>query len=268
MRNIIRADIYRITRSKALYITFAVLLIVVLVIVGISGNGTVYFGMNISLIDETMGEVRDAFTYDGTNIARVLTSTTEMLVYFLLPLFILVASAIFSHNTVKNDISRGISRIKLYFSKLILSSLLCIMVMVFYMAVGIAFATVLRGFGTPPVEGYWLNIIKMCSAQLFMLLAFNCVGTFLAFTAKRTAIVNGAFIAICLVPSLIIFALMNWREAFSRLIDFDIMLQMQRMAFMDMLPREDIVRAFIIGAAYMVVSTVGGLILFKRAEIK
>jgi ABC-type transport system involved in multi-copper enzyme maturation permease subunit len=241
------------------------MLVVMLVI--LSTDGDLYFGMNISFIDEAMGEVRDSLTNDGTNIARVLSTTTEMLVYFLLPLFILVASAMFSHNTIKNDLSTGMSRTKLYLSKLILSSILCAALMVFYMAAGIALATILRGFGVPPVEGYWLEILKMCSAQLFMLLAFNCVGIFLAFTAKRASIVNGAFIAICLVPSLIIFFLINWRESFDRLINFDLMLQLQRVAFMDMLPRDDIIKAFAVGTVYIVVSTVAGVMLFRKAEI-
>jgi hypothetical protein len=46
------------------------------------------------------------------------------------------------------------------------------------------------------------------------------------------------------------------------------MLQLQRMAFMDMLPRGDIIKALAVGTFYIVVSTVAGVMLFRKAEIQ
>ena len=64
-------------------------------------------------------------------------------------------------------------------------------------------------------------VTKTCFAQFFLLVALNSVGVFLTFTSKRTAIVNGAYIAFCLVPTIIIVALMNSLFEFARVIESD-----------------------------------------------
>ena len=266
MMNIIRADIYRIFRGKAIYITFALLLLLNVLVVATSSPG----GLVVSVTgEETVASYADEnFVYDGKNIPEVLYNSTPNLIYFLLPLLIAVAAPMFSHGTVKNSLSFGISRTKLYFAKLILSSGLTLLMMLFYMSSGILIATVIRGYGGTPPDGYWLNILKICSAQLFMLIAMNCMGVYLVFASKRTAIVNGAYIAFCLVPTAIIMALILVDPDFSRLFDFEFNQIILRFGTIETMKTRDFVTSFATGAFFITVPTVAGIISFRKAEIK
>ena len=266
MTNIIRADIYRILRGKAIYITFAALLALNILVVATSQQGVI--GANMGELEESLGYDAESIQFDGLHIAEVLYTGMDNIVYFLLPLFILVAAPMFSHGTIKNGLSCGMSRTKLYFSKLLLGSGLTLLMLLFYMATGILLATMLHGYGGATPDGYWLNIVKTCSAQLFLLLALNCVGTFLVFTSKRTAVVNGVYIAFCLVPAIVVMALMNASPDFIKLYDYDLLGNIRKLGYMSALKTPDFIKAFATGAFYIAASTIGGIALFKRAEIK
>jgi ABC-type transport system involved in multi-copper enzyme maturation permease subunit len=266
MMNIIKADIYRIVRGKAIYITFAVLLALNILVVATMNQGTI--GAAMGELDGSLGYDHESFRFDGINIAEVLYTSTDNTAYFLLPIFILVASHMFTHGTVKNSLSRGISRTKLYISKLLLSSCLTLLMLIFYIASGIVIATILRGYGGTPPDGYWLHIIKVCSAQFAMLLALNCVGIFLIFSTKRTAIVNSVYIAFCLVPAIVVMSLINVNPDFIKIYDFDLLGNMRKLGFINALETADFVKAFATAAFYIAAPTLAGIALFKRAEIK
>jgi len=226
-------------------------------------------GISIGEEEEPAGyEQTESLIFNGLNISEVLYTSAVNLSYFLLPLFVVVAAPMFSHGTVKNGLSCGMSRTKLYFSKLLLCSVLSLLMLLIYMSSGILIATLLRGYGGKPPEGYWLNIVKTCSAQLFLLLALNSVGVFLTFTSKRTAIVIGAYIAFCLVPSIIIMALMNINQDFIKFLDFDLLSNIDKLGYMEALKTPDFIKAFVTGAFYIIAPAIAGIMLFKRAEIK
>jgi len=267
MMNIFRADIYRILRGKAIYITFAVLLLMNVLMVVTSEPASI--GITIGEEeDPAVYEQTESLIFNGLNIAEVLYTSAVNLAYFLLPLFAVAATPMFSHGTVKNGLSCGMSRTKLYFSKLLLCSVLSLLMVLIYMSSGILIATILRGYGGTPPGGYWLNIVKTCSAQLFLLLALNSVGVFLTFTSKRTSIVIGTYIAFCLVPTIIIVALMNISQDFIKMLDYDLLSNIEKLGYMEALTTPDFVKAFATGAFYIIVPTIAGITLFKRAEIK
>jgi len=238
------------------------------VLVVVTSN-TANIGITIGEEEDPAGyEQAESLIFNGLNIAEVLYTSTVNLAYLLLPLFVVVAAPMFSHGTVKNGLSCGMSRTKLYFSKLLLCSVLSLLMLLLYMSSGILIATILRGYGGTPPGGYWLNIIKTCSAQLFLLVALNSVGVFLTFTSKRTAIVNGAYIAFCLVPTIIIVALANINQDFVKLLDFDLLANIDKFGYMEALKAPDLIKAFATGAFYIIAPTIAGIMLFKRAEIK
>ena len=266
MMNIIRADIYRIVRGKGIFITFAILLALNILVVATSDGGTI--GINMGELEEALGYDYAEAQFDGLHIVEVLYTNTDNLAYYLLPLFILVAAPMFSHGTIKNSLSCGMSRVKLYFAKLLLSSGLSLLMLLFYILSGILIATIIRGYGGTPPDGYLLNILKICSAQFFLLLALNCVGIFLIFISQRTAAVIGIYLAFCLVPALIIMFLMGANPDAIKLYDFDLLGNIQKLGHMGALKRPDFIKAFATGTFYIVASTIGGIALFKRAEIK
>ena len=130
MLNIIKAELYRIFRSKTVYITFALLIGFIALQIAGENIGSVGIGSNTPV----EGEIRAIKTgnLNGMTAAKVMIMTMDNIVYFILPLFVTVAAPMFSHGTVKNIISAGMSRIKLYLTYLLLSSLFCIFTMLFF----------------------------------------------------------------------------------------------------------------------------------------
>lgn len=266
MLNIIRADMYRIVRGKALYITLAVLLGTVALIVCTQQEMMV--GIQMKGLEGSLGYDADSLRYNGMNIASVLYTSMDNLAYFIIPLVILVAAPMFSHGTLKNSLASGMSRTKIYFAKLIVSSILSALTMLLYMTFGIILATAIRGFGGTPDADYWLNILKIIGAQFIIMLALNCVGMFLVFTTKRTAIVTATFIAFCLVPSIVMLLLSNVNTVFFDLYNYDLIGCLKLLGYLNALEFSEVIRTFVTGAFYITVTTAAGVALFRRAEIK
>ena len=265
MTNMIRADIYRLLRGKALYITFAVLLLLHVLVIGVGAVGGINFGNTW----EDVGIEAPVIGFDGLNSAALLYTRLDNTVFFLLPLIIAASVAIFTNDTVKNDIAWGISRTRLYLSKLLLSAGLCVLLVLFYMATGMLMATILRGFGGPAPAGYWLNLFQTVGAQLFVMLALTCLGVFMAFAFRCSSIVTTVYIVFCMAPIMIIVFLAETLDSrLIRLLDFDLMFTINRLGFLNQLETRVILTAFGVGTVYILATTVGGIALFKRAEIK
>ena len=277
MLNLIRADIYRIARGKALYITLAALLAVsILNIVGWQSGELGAF----VILDEHGNEIRQAVILDaydveirsievsGVAIPLALAQSMETFAFFILPVIVVVAGTIFSHGTVKNDIAFGISRTKLYFSKLLLSADVCILMLLFYIGVSMIIATIIGGFGGPAPAGHWVELIQIFSAQLLLLLALTSIGVFLAFVTKWTSIVIAAYLAFLLVPPLVISSLSFANESLARLFEFDMLSNIMMLGNLPNMDTSDILRALGLGVFYLLASTIAGVAIFRRVEIK
>ena len=263
MSNIIRADIYAIMRGKALYITFGLIFMLHVLLIGTQSAGIVIVG-----VAGDFGVEMPEVGFDGIRSASLLYTQMHTMVFFLLSLIILTATPIFTNQTVKNDIAWGISRTKLYLAKLTIAIASCIIMVIFYIGVGMTFATLLHGWGGTTPDGFWLGLFQTVGAQLLLLIAMTCIGVFLIFTSKRTAIVNGAYIAFALIPAMILSFLASQGFNVARLLELDIMSGINRLGFLSQLETGSILTILGVGVAYIVVTTVFGIILFKKAEIK
>jgi len=269
MRNIIRADLYAIKRGKALYITFGlVLLLNILLIIATHSGGGIHIGFTIDAA--AVAEMANAPQIELNGIQMLVRMYSEMdnLMYFLLPLVLVAAAPIFKHGTVKNDIAWGISRTKLYFSKLTVAVGLCLMLVLFHMGTGTLIATVIFGWGGAVPDAFWSTALLTIGAQTFMLLALTCIGVFLVFTFKRTAMVNGAYLAFLFVPPVLLSIFHEIGFDISRVMNFDMMLGMGQLSALRQLDTGDIIMTLGMGAFYILATILGGLALFKRAEIK
>ena len=273
MLNIIKADMYRILRGKGFYITIILLFAVIVLQTAVSSKATV--GMYnteeavIDTIEEFTEEVLlapEAFT--GSTAAFEMMEGTDTLLYFLLPIIIFIAAADFSTDTVKNVLSNGVPRVKYYLSKLILSCAFCFLFLLLNIMVPIVTATILRGFGGAFNVDFILRLLRPFSAQLFMCIAVTCVGIFFVFTTKRTAAVNGAYISFCLLPMLIIYIFFTLNEKLEFLFKYDVISNIRMLVHIDVANSTDIIRAFVVGAFYILASTIGGILIFRESEIK
>jgi len=268
MRNLIRADVYKIVRGKALYITFAVLFVMVILnvttgmamITLVAEDGGVMAPLGIEIYGETDGFV---------SAVIAVFSSMEQLVFVLLSFVMLVSVPIFSNGTVKNDIARGVSRTKLYLSKLIVCGVLCVLMYLAYVGLGILSYVIVNGFGSPVPAGFWLTLIQAVGAQLFILLAVTCFGLFLVFTTKRSGMVIGIYIAFFLLPTMLLNLLSLFHPDLAlTLVNLDMTTSIGRLGFINQLEIREILTILGIGAGYILASTTFGLASFRKAEIK
>ena len=135
MLNIIKSDLFRILRGKAIYIIFVVIILMnILSIVsmttpniGISiGNSGIVDINDTELLQrlseaKSIGEYRDIMKSQGNyELDKAIIGQNSNLYYFFIAVVVVVLCADFSNKSIKNTLSSAISKRKYYFSKLIL----------------------------------------------------------------------------------------------------------------------------------------------------
>jgi ABC-type transport system involved in multi-copper enzyme maturation permease subunit len=241
MIRVIRADIYKLLRGKALYVTLSVLL----------------FGIYITVSD-----------YTGIDSISRLLLDTEVLLFFLIAVVTITIMPMFTFGTVKSTLAWGMLRSKLYFSKLILCMILCILIVVLYVGIGLILSTLLNGWGGIIPENFWINMLKTISAQLLFLLAYTSIGVLVAFTVKKSIVLISILFSLAFMHVFVRIIVETTNVNAESLMRFEITRNIRTLSQVIMFEPAD-VRTFIgIGIVYIVASTVAGIVLFNKAEIK
>jgi ABC-2 type transport system permease protein len=196
-----------------------------------------------------------------------LSSMETLSYYFVIPLIVAVTMATFSSGAVKNELPTGISRMRFYLSKWILTSILCLVFMAISFGLSIAFAILVDGVG------YWggghlANVMVSLGMQAFVMLAINSVATFLCFITRKTAAAVGAYFAFMLVPMMTANLL---SMAFPRIIDFlyfDLVSQFVWFSQSAALSTMEFTRGALVILAYLALPMIAGIAIFRKAEIK
>lgn len=260
MLNLIKAELYRIFRSKALWITLIVL-IAFLTINGLTGAvGTMgTFNEDVDAMRETTNGLK------GSLVQLYQMATGDNLFYFFLPILVAVIATDFTNGTVRNVLARGSSRTKYYLSKLILSILLCSIFIIIYETYPLAIGTIRYGLGDYfNIFNYW----RILLTQIPIYLAVVSLGTFIALTVKKTATLNAIYIPIFVVTQLIIATLIGFNDKFKWLIDYELSLGIRKYVFTETITNNNIISAFTLGISVIIITTVLGIILFRKSEIK
>jgi ABC-type transport system involved in multi-copper enzyme maturation permease subunit len=235
----------------------------------LSGSGSISVGMSAELlgIDANLSEEMKS---GGSGIAYVMLFNVNIVIYFVLPLVVAVASSIFSSGAVKNEIAAGVSRVKFFVAKLILSVLLSVAALTVFIWGGVLAGTLLYGAGDWS-GGYFAYVLKAFGSLTIIITAYCFVAVFLSFAVKNTGAVTGIYIAFSIGPQVILslvgYALDN-PQLTQTLLRYDLATLVQMYPVINMLSLEEIVRGYAIAAGYMLAAVAGGVALFKRAEIK
>ncbi|MFR3287206.1 MAG: hypothetical protein ACLTQU_07885 [Enterococcus casseliflavus] len=95
MLNFIRADLYRLSKSKSFWITEGIILL--LVILAVVSNGDV--GVTLGDSTQTTGSLAEM-----TGFLAIQTSLSSMLLYYSLPLVMQVLGSEYTKGTMKNTL--------------------------------------------------------------------------------------------------------------------------------------------------------------------
>ena len=261
MFNIMKADLYRLSRSKGVYITSVLLLSLIILQVAISRTVEV-----VSV--GSSGNSTGSGVFTGSTAALEMIKATDTLLYFILPFILFIGCADFSSEAVKNVLSNGISRGKYYLSKLVLSCAISTVILSMYIVLPTIIGTSMNGFGGTFDMAFISSIMKPFLVQWLLCIAVTCVGVFFIFTTRKAATVNGAYLSFCMLPMILISMLSMIEDRFTELINYEILTNIRMLAYFDFLSPVDIIRAISIGVFYILASTLLGIFIFEKSEIR
>ena len=270
MSRIIKADMYRILRGKAFYITCAIFVMMVFMSTIVGSDGVI--GLSISSEKENAEVERS--TAEGEMSGEVLTGSTMPfhamqstgdMIYFLLPFLVCLVAVDFSRGCIKNVLSAGVSRMKFYFAKLILHSTFCAGGLLLIVLLSMGLGTIYNGFGSSFDMGKLLQVFAL---QLLYLIAIGNIGIALAFILQKTSRVNVAYLATFILPQ---FVLMLIMINFPQLPDITYMELSQGINKLVNAAQFDgsmLGKVVIVGTIYIAVSLGLGISIFQKSEIK
>jgi|GEM_PF-346655 len=295
MLNIIKADLYRITRGKGLYITLSVFVTFMLLMTFSMGQGSI--GVDMDSIENpdqysemTLENGETVLMYDpgvidmnGYLAPFELASSTDNAIWFILPFLVFFITSDFANGAVKNLLSSGSSRLKYYGAKIILMTGVTIALWLLYILIPIVTATIWRGFGGksdeyflwevfniyPPDANFLWEVLKIYLPQLYLMYAVTFIGMFIAFAFRRTATLNTLYIVTMFAPALVSFIVNGYNKKLGELLlKWNITTNIQMFGYPNGAVPPSLPRALILGSVVITAGAVGGILLFRRAEIK
>jgi ABC-2 type transport system permease protein len=268
MMNIIRADLYRITRGKALFITFGIVIaLAVAFVLALHFSDSEVPVMDASIIatigDAYAGQLYHSFNGAGT--AAGLFSLSSLLIMFIIPIFNVVAAHVFQEGAAKNEVTWGFSRSKIYLTRLLIVSILCVLLLFAFVGTGTILATILAGFGDMAALP---GLLASFAAQSFMFIAAGATGIFLVFTIKGSFVVVEIFGGLMFGLSFLTMILSFSGLDTSVILYADVMTSIGVLANASQLETSRLLIALGVGAAFLLIPTAIGLAMFRKAEIK
>lgn len=263
MINLIKADLYRITRSKGIYITFLIF-IFLLVLESIGEAGTV----GVSIQSANTGIYQPANILYGINMPFVVMGHLDNYLYVLLAAIVIIAASDFSSSTVKNILSNGTSRITYFMSKLTLLSIFSALLVLISFILPTLIVTVLNGFGGTLDSAYMADIVAAFFLELLMYISMTCLGLFFVFSTRKTAYVNTLFILYNFIPVLVILLFSQFIPNLMDLFKYETITTIRNISAIETFESVDYVRTVLIGLGITTFSFIGTYISFRKCDIK
>lgn len=209
MFNSIKADFYRLFRSRG-FIINQILLITVLVL-SILGKAVGNNGVHPNVQDQMISTV---WTSDFAS--QIVSSMTSFLLYFGLPLLVIIVGYDLTHKTYKNILTNGISRLNYFTSKYFILLLALASQVIFFYATTILTTGILYGFGKLNSE-FWQNLSRTMLLQYLCIIAIFSIAIIVLFLTNSNV---GAVIATITIPIAISIAHVFIELSFLKHFDF------------------------------------------------
>ena len=284
MINMIRADLYRLVRSKGLYIAILFMLLMIGLSVYFVGPGSIGLRDSVIMSEETSEQLHavivglpedeqysiSAVKYreimlgiEGYELDRDILGANINLYYVFIFIAVIIITADFSGGSVKNTLSSAISRSKYYLSKLCLISLCCVVIL-FLNTYIVHFATMI--FDGKNLASSLGVVTKITVLQLPPTLALASILTGIGFAAKKTAVFNTITIPLIMVFQMVVRAAALVFKIKDKYLYYELQSMIGNLADE---PAAEFIRGSIaVCAAVIVVFNVIGYLSFKKAEIR
>lgn len=248
MINILVSDFYKLRKSITLWICVGMSLLAAIVMV-VSTQSTQ--SPDISGI-YIMGSVG----VNGYNVNVIFIAT-------FISIFL---SSEFSFGTMKNVLSRGSDRIKVYLSKLIVCSIASLFMMVVLMGASLIVGTIYWGFDPHGIATF-SGIGGMILTQSLLMVAYAALFACISVTMRSVGAIAIDIISILLFPNLLgPMSTVIFRGSVN-LNDFWIGQSVLKVSTVTPLSN-DVILGIIIALSWLLVSTIVGIALFRKRDVK
>jgi ABC-type transport system involved in multi-copper enzyme maturation permease subunit len=241
MLNLLRSDFYRLFKGKTIYVTFAIVL-AFMVLLPFMEKNTGY-----EVLIGGLGE-------------------NDFILLALLPILFVIAAIDFQFGTIKNALSYGTSRTGLYFSKLILAGVYCIIMYLSVILVKTLSGTAFNGFQGEITSEILLSVLEVAGIQICLLLGAVSVGIAIIFMFQSSAVFCAVFATFFYGTLAILYGLsVVLQYPFTKA---SLLATMGAVSSIDSLTWDNVAHALSLAAVYIVGSAVLGILFSRKSEIK
>ncbi len=281
MLNIIKSDLYRILRGKAIYICCLVIIAMFSLSayelspgnVGMTTNNMDEVGIRSQILSEedqeefykteSIKEVREFMKKFPYKLDKAILGSNANLYYIFIVIVVIVLSTDFSNSTVKNTISSSISRKKYYMSKLI-TILIITTGLIFFNTYGTYIVNLMMN-GKAFCSNLW-EITKVTLYQLPLMYGIISMLVCISALTRKTAIFNTITIPFIIVFQLLLMSAVSLFKISKNIYIWEFQAALSKLAGS---PANDyIIECVILGIAYIVIFNIIGYQAIKKAEIK
>jgi len=266
MLNILKSDFYKLKKSKAflvctiLCIAFAVLMVTAMQV-----------GMNQALANPNSNDPEMMQFAEMASQASGIWALTYFLpmgfnIIFVGVFVAIFVSSEFGFGTMKNTLSRGADRIKVFFSKFVVCSCAALVMLFAFIVALLTAGSILWGFDPSGIVTL-SNMLGMISLQSLMIVAFTALFVFISMTMRGT---GGAIATniICVTMASTLFGAISMLFGGSiNLSDYWLSWGVSKLATLAP-PSGDVVQGILIALGWGIASIVAGTTLFKKIDVK
>lgn len=278
MLNIIKSDLYRLFRGKAIYIVSAIIIFLSIISiitlspghVGLSTGSSNLSLDNAELLAKistanSLKEFRDILKSVGTfALDKEVVGQNVNLYYAFIVVVVIVITVDFSNKSIKNTLSSAISRRKYYFSKLLLILGIC----TFFVLLNNYFTYFLNlAVNGKEFASSFMEITKLTIYQIPLIYGIISLLVCFAFSFRKTSTFNTISIPFIMVFQLVVGGIITlFRLKADIFYNYEIQYALSNLA--NSPTNSYIIKCMILGIIYTLVFNFIGYNLFKKAEIK
>lgn len=275
MINMMKADFYRLVRSKVFYIAIAIMILMIGCSIYFVQPGHMALGIgqtdtSISgkTLDEaaslSMSELRELMLHaEGYQLDKDILAANMNLYYIFIFIAAIVLTVDFSSGGVKNTLSSAISRNRYFFSKILFINICC--VALFFLNTFIVYYSNII-FNSRNLASDIETVTKISLIQLPAILAFISVLTGIGFIVKKTAGFNTITILFMTIVQLLFTLCIKVFKMKETFMDYEFQTMVIKLAND---PSDTyILHSYLFCAAIIVIFNLLGYMFFKKAEIK
>ena len=254
MLNYIKSELYKTTHRKYPYIVIGILSLICILV-------------NILALKIMKGQP-EIVRISMSEILMASTGMFTMIYYTVIMIVDIVFSDEYKHQTLKNTVSFGINRTKIYLGKfiselivaivslVIVTSVLVLSSYIFLGSDGVATVEALKNFGAKLIAVFPLWVVGIAIANL------------LAFNIKNNNTFAFAYLGVVAVFPGIVSMLTYVKPIFVKIQSILVSNQISLIKSQEIISGGDIAKCYVLGIIYVTLATAIGVVSFRRREIK